>query len=579
MIAKRFVLAGAALAALCATTLNAQVPAPLPQSIPDERQMLLEMKARLDSLEHQNRDLKAALDKAAAYPVQTDAGAPDAKAVEKVVNDVLKKKDDDKKAKDAQEKATADAEGYRVGTDLKGAGFEWDPALAGWVFYTKNRDFTWHPEARIQMDATWWHQSPNTRAATQLGDFEDGADFRRVRIHFDGTMWEVFEYNFEFALENIQGNVLTDDEQYIGINKIPGIGTVRIGHMRVPHGFEGDMMSSSKAMQFLERSAMTDAIMENINFSPGIWAGNYFLDSRMTYQAMFYRTEVNDNSDADFGDGEYAATARITALPIYENEGRCLLHLGFSSTWQAPKKGGTELTGPTAVRLRARPEFARDFQGAFTQFTSSTNPGSGFLPGNDTRLIDTGAITCEDYLIQAGECVAIMGPFSVQAEAAVGTCVNAVVPSAGVPGARGVFVGDLNFWSGYVSLSYFLTGENRLYDQRLGREGSLYVRPRTPFWFVRDENGGISRGLGAWEVVGRYSYTNLNDGPVQGGVMQGLTFGLNWYLTTNTKLQFDYGLNQRWNRLPGGQIGAAAAQPGSVPGTVEGFAIRTQWMF
>jgi phosphate-selective porin OprO/OprP len=315
-------------------------------------------------------------------------------------------------------------------------------------------------------------------------------------------------------------------------------------------------------MQFLERSSMTDAIFENFNFAPGIWAGNHFADDRMTYSAMFYRTEQNGNNDADFGDGEYAFTGRVTALPVYRNEGRCLLHVGFSSTWQDAEKPGTELTGPQSIRLRARPDFARDFQGGFTQFASATNPGSGSLPGNDARLIDTGAITCQNYLIQAGEFLLINGPFSVQAEAAVGTMTNAVTGAG-----RTRAVGDLNFWAGYVSVSYFLTGENRLYDQRLGRTSSLYVKPRTNFWLVRDEHGGLDAGLGAWEVCARYTYCNLNDGPVQGGIMQGMTLGLNWYLNSNLKVQFDYGVDQRWNR------------PGALSGEVDGFAVRTQFLF
>jgi phosphate-selective porin OprO/OprP len=500
------------------------------------------------------------------------APAPDANRVASIVSDILRQKEEDAKQKEADAKAKLATEGYVVGSDtMKGGTFGWDPNIAGWVFATANRDFTFHPEARFQMDWTWWHQTPLTRQPTQLGEFEDGVDFRRMRIHFDGTAWEVVEFNFEFALENIQGNILTDDEIFVGLTQIPLIGAIRVGHMRIPHGLEGDMMTSSKSMQFLERSAMTDAIFENFNFAPGLWFGNNFFDQRMTYASMIYRTEQNDNAGADYGDGEYAATGRLTALPIYANEGRTLFHIGYSGTWQAAEKQGTETGGPTQIRLRARPEL-RDFQGGFTQLASATTPGSGSLPGNDTRLIDTGLITCRDYLINAAEFLAIVGPFSVQSEVAFGTATDAVIPSTGVPGAKGVQVGNLNFWGGYISASYFLTGENRQYDRRLGRLSSIYVQPRTPFWVVRDEGGGLSTGLGAWELAARYSYVNLNDGPVQGGVFQGWTFGINWYLNTNLKLQFDYNLAQRWGRN-------GASPPGNLSGEVDGFGIRTQIFF
>jgi phosphate-selective porin OprO and OprP len=130
-------------------------------------------------------------------------------------------------------------------------------------------------------------------------------------------------------------------------------------------------------------------------------------------------------------------------------------------------------------------------------------------------------------------------------------------------------VGDLTFNGGYVSLSYFLTGENRIYDRRLGREGSTYIaRPFSPFFSVRAEDGRWIWGPGAWEVAVRYSHLDLNNGPIQGGVLDGMTVGLNWYLNTNLKVQFQYLHNNRYD-LKAGQI----------PGNVDGFGIRTQIFF
>ena len=79
----------------------------------------------------------------------------------------------------------------------------------------------------------------------------DGTFFRRVRINMNGTFWQVFEYNTEFALEQVKEGVVTLDEMYVGMKDIPWIGTARVGHMRVAQGFEGDQLSSSKAMTFL----------------------------------------------------------------------------------------------------------------------------------------------------------------------------------------------------------------------------------------------------------------------------------------------------------------------------------------
>src|SRR5439155_13199923 len=83
--------------------------------------------------------------------------------------------------------------------------------------------------------------------------------------------------------------------------------------------------------------------------------------------------------------------------------------------------------------------------------------------------------------------------------------------------------GDHSFNGGYVQVSYFLTGENRAYDRRYGREAANYLDgPTTPFWLLRRDGGGLTAGLGAWELAARYNYVNLNDGTVKGGVVGGL---------------------------------------------------------
>src|SRR5262249_41183473 len=134
---------------------------------------------------------------------------------------------------------------------------------------------------------------------------------------------------------------------------------------------------------------------------------------------------------------------------------------------------------------------------------------------------------------------------------------------------------DYVFSGGYVQLAYTLTGENRAYDKRLGRLDSYYFGRRGPFtnaWFVRDEDGRLNLGLGAWELAARYSYLNLNDGTglnrIQGGIQDGVTVGVNWYLNTNLKFQFDWVYDNRRDLAAG-----------SIPGHTNGLGIRMQFMF
>ena len=118
----------------------------------------------------------------------------------------------------------------------------------------------------------------------------------------EGTFWETFEYRWNFALENNQYSTVGLDEFWIGDNKLPVIGSVRVGHVKTPMGLEGDMNSSSRCMTFMERSSYSEAIELNQNFGNGIWFGNTYLDDRLLWEAVAFRPD-NGNSGDFFGTG------------------------------------------------------------------------------------------------------------------------------------------------------------------------------------------------------------------------------------------------------------------------------------
>jgi phosphate-selective porin OprO/OprP len=81
-----------------------------------------------------------------------------------------------------------------------------------------------------------------------------------------------------------------------------------------------------------------------------------------------------------------------------------------------------------------------------------------------------------------------------------------------------------------VQVSYFLTGEHRVYDQKLG--AFKRTAPMKPC--------SLSKGQwGAFEVGARYSHLNLNDNMVRGGVMSDYTIGVNWYLYRNLRVMLN----------------------------------------
>jgi phosphate-selective porin OprO/OprP len=520
-----------------------------------------EQQARVQRLEKSNQELKQLLEKMGISPNgSTDLGSSSATAplskedVQTIVGDYVQDQQQKKAAADAEAKRQAEAEGYKVGSDLN--------MIAHWKRYgpwleTTHGDFAIHIGAILQYDSVWFSQNKNfiNQGKMPMGELQDGNYFRRVRLQVDGTFWEVGEFWLEPTFDSVQKGVVGLNEMYAGIKEIPVLGTIRVGHTRIPHGLEGDTTASSRAMTFMEKAAYTDAFYQN--FGSGIWQSENFLDQRLVFTSMFYRTDIPNNTGIFFGDGQYGAAIRLTGLPIYENDGRCLLHLGGSATWQHVTNGGDATKAPFA-QFRARPEL-RDANGD----VDGTLHDGVLNDGNSNRLVDTGRIACDSTTVVASEFLWIFGALSLQAEYALAYMNGATINKKNY--------GDVGFDGGYVQLSYFLTGENRDYNKRVGRLSTTYITtPYTNFWFVRDENGGLNWGLGAWEAAVRWSHLNLDggDGAITGGIMDGWTVGLNWYFNTNFKIMFDYVHNNRFHLAPG-----------VIPGNVDGFGIRTQLFF
>jgi phosphate-selective porin OprO/OprP len=328
-------------------------------------------------------------------------------------------------------------------------------------------------------------------------------------------------------------------------------------------------MSSDYHLTFLERSSLTDCFWTI--FAPGIYLSNNYFDKEVTVHTMFHRVQPVGFYNEDFGDGNYASTSRVTWNPVYEDDGAVVVHVGGSYQWRTGDLGRTIQPGATGnafadntdvVRFRARPEL-RDATGI-------GSVGSGILGGDPGRFVDTGFLLAKSIQTASPEVLLIYGPFSVQAEAACARVTDArsVYPTS----ARGRDRGDPMFWGAYIQTSYFLTGEHRGYDRRFG----TFDRPKVANNFNPKKcgdgegcEGGCDTpaGWGAWEVGYRFSYLDLDDNGINGGLMRQHTLGLNWYFNDNFKIQANY-LNINRSVVPPARSG-----------TVHGFGMLAQWYF
>jgi len=236
-------------------------------------------------------------------------------------------------------------------------------------------------------------------------------------------------------------------------------------------------LTSSKYTTFMERAMLTELTPGfNIGLAAGRTAASWGIGGGLYAGGE----DGEDEQDEGFG-----VTGRAYVSPWRSDD--MVAHLGLSASYR-------ESGDSRSIRFRARPE---------SHVT-------------DNRLIDTGTIADVDNVTRFGfESALVAGPVSLQAEYLAAEL------------DRGGGLPDLGFDGWYAYASWFPTGESRRYDEgEFGR-----VTPLRPLG---------SGGAGAFELGLRFSTLDLTDQDVTGGEQDNLTFGLNWYPTSNVRFMANY---------------------------------------
>jgi phosphate-selective porin OprO/OprP len=314
-------------------------------------------------------------------------------------------------------------------------------------------------------------------------------NFRELKVRLSGSLYENWKFRFDMDFANVR----QIKDIWISYGKIPFLGKAKVGHTKEPFSLEGFMSNADRT--FMEVALPVEAFSPGRNI--GIMCWNTALEERLAWAAGYFLitgsfSDVTDATDYLSNAFGSAVSFRVTGLPRYEDDGKNLLHFGFSYSHQFRD----ETREDSQLKLRAHPE---------SRLTNDT-----FV---NTEQFYTAAADLFGY-----EAAMVRGPLSVQGE------LFQVFTNA-------ESVGDPRFWGGYVYGSYCLTGEHRSYDRSKGIFKG--VLPTKDFHFTQD-------GWGALEAALRLSYVNLNSREIRGGTEIDLTAGLNWYLNGNTRIMFNY---------------------------------------
>lgn len=358
----------------------------------------------------------------------------------------------------------------------------------GWIDLS-NEKWSVKLGGHVQMDYVLW-----ANASPGIPD-RNYFEFRRLRLLADGTGYGQYDFRLQMDFEPESGDGVTTavadvKDAYFTANDWPVVNRVRVGNFFVPFSLE--QVTNDTNNIFLERSIPTQNIFA-ADREVGIAAYNVSEDMDMTWTFGAFFDRISESLKERIDDNQgIRLSGRFTWLPYYDgpSKGRYLIHTGIGVLH-------TENYDDT-VRFRARPQV---HEGPF--------------------LIDSGNLGSPRYTVGNIELATVWGPLSIQSE----LFASNVELNGG---------GNANLYGYYIYASYFLTGENRIYE-RFGQHGAQFGRnvPYTNFFMIP---GCI--GSGAWEAKIRTSYLDLEQ--VDRGQYQDITAGLNWYWSDRIRIMFEW---------------------------------------
>lgn len=433
----------------------------------------------------------------------------------------------------------------------------------GFEVVSNDDSFRVHVGGRVQVDGVAFERSDLVLGGVGT---QDAVDFRRARFRMDGTMYENITWAAEFDFVNGHnydqpnpsapltpfggnvGNVVVPTDLWFAFNDVPYLGVVRVGNQKEPIGMEH--LCSSRFLDFMERSYLQDAFYGPFNngFTPGLSLLQVNEATTVTGSVGVYKN-VENVFAYDTGNGEYALTGRLTCVPLSSENDARLLHLGCAASFRGYDQDTSVTTGNIRIRSRAS---LRNGPGPLNPHLADTN--------------FTGRLFADNQALIAPEIALVYGPWLWQSEYVAGFINNTqFTPNGGVTSD----VGQVFVQGQYVEVLYFLTGEHRHYERYEGRFGR--VKPHCNAVWNRC---GI-QSWGAWQVGIRYGFLDLNDGAVQGGYIQDLTIGLNWFFNPFSKLQFNF-VHEKVDNVHVNNLGAVTAVN---DGSLDGFGMRFAFDF
>ncbi len=343
---------------------------------------------------------------------------------------------------------------------------------------------------RFQLDGTL-RQVPHAGKLPDGEGYSTDFSFRRIRLGIEGQFDKYWIYKFQYNFNGSTPSAGVKDA-YLGYHgNIGGVYNIFLaGNQHVPFGFQ----TPSNFITFMNHSLPTAA------FRPARETGLTGQSSQKHWNFWYGAFDGRNpgGSSTPYGGLSTFAASGDLAINLVNKPGR-LIRIGNTLLYNEFSSQGVRFeTTPDAHYYGARLISTPALLGARSDLIYSPN-----LAFQYNQLSVRGA-----YYIVKPEGRS-----------------DAYTRGLNSTSSRATFTG----W--YAQADFFLTGEVRPYDTKLGNY--VGVHPLHPI------NDG---GIGAFQIAGRLDSVNLNDRryKVQGGRETNLSLAFNWYPTAFTRLDLDY---------------------------------------
>ncbi len=417
------------------------------------------------------------------------------------------------------------------------------------TFASGDGRFTMSIRTRIQFDtASFMQDDTHPVGFAGPADLSSGAVFRRAYFGIEGRAYRDFAY-------------------YVRLNFGGSNG-----------GFAGTGVPSTEGDGILNQAFVSYTGIPNWHFSVGALEPSMMFEGTTSSGNLMFieRPEIDNIATDVFGGsdsrrGIEIGYAKTDALWSGDNLAITAVFSGSKTTTAAGHGNGGDEQSQAFVRISDRlwSDGPSNFQigatiGTVLYSGSAAGGGSQTINFQDrpqvrvdgTRLIATGGISAKTGDLYAFDAGFNYMNFFVGGEyaqfSADRMCGTLTVVNNPICVASDSVIDTPTFDGFYVEGSWIITGENRTYvPSSLTNETGGWAAPVPARPFALDADS-----WGAWELVARYSSTDLNWNPTQtaltnalgtsrligivGGKEDIFEVGVNWYLNRNVKLQTHY---------------------------------------